>query len=146
MPTSLQPGASTTRTLSVDTTRTIAFLGPELRIYATPELVRDIEETCLEFLLAHVDAGENSVGTGIELAHLAATPLGMAVEITATVTEVDGRSVTFEVIARDAEEEICRATHSRFVVGVEKLRVRVAAKAARAAAGLAATDAARRGA
>jgi len=138
MPTTLQPGARTVRTLTVDTPRTISFLGPDLRIYATPELVRDVEETCLEFLLAHVDAGENSVGTGIELAHQAATPLGMMVEITATVTAVDGRSVTFEVTARDAEEEICRATHSRFVVGVEKLRGRVAAKAARAASASAA--------
>src|SRR3546814_10598120 len=101
----LQPGARTVRTLLVDTPRTISLLGDDLRIYATPELMRDIEETCLEFLLANLAAGEHSVGTGVELAHQAATPLGMAIEITATVAAVDGRSITFSVVARDAAEE-----------------------------------------
>jgi len=80
-------------------------------------------------LLQHCDPGEDSVGTGIDVAHSGATLLGTEVEVTATVTAVDGRRVTFEVVARDHAEEIGRATHGRFVVEIEKLRARVAAKA-----------------
>ena len=128
MKSSLEAGLSISRSLTVDKPRTVNHLGEELRVYATPELVRDIEVTCLEFLLEHADEGEHSVGTGIELVHSAATPLGMSVEITATVTEVEGRQVSFEVTASDGIDEICRAKHRRFVVEIEKLRQRVAAK------------------
>ncbi len=132
MKSSLQPGLSTSRRITIDRPRTIDFLGEELRVYATPELVRDIEETCLNFLLEHAEAGENSVGTAIQVSHAAATPLGMTVTITATVTKVEGRQVAFDVVAADDLEEIGRGTHSRFVVAVDKLKDRVAAKVAKA--------------
>lgn len=125
----LKPGISSTRKFTIDKPRTIDFLGENLRVYATPELVRDMEITCRELLLKHCDAGEDSVGTGIDVAHSGATLLGASVEVTATVKAVDGRRVTFEVVARDHAEEIGRATHGRFVVEIEKLRARVAAKA-----------------
>lgn len=126
-------GASVTRQIQIDTPRTIDFLGEALRVYATPELVRDFEITCREFLLAHTDAGEDSVGTGITISHGGATLRGMGVTITATVSKVEGRAVTFDLVARDDLEEISRGTHSRFVVEVEKLRAKVAAKAAKIA-------------
>ncbi|MFO1115539.1 MAG: thioesterase family protein [Beijerinckiaceae bacterium] len=129
----IKPGMSATRRIEVDTPRTIDFLGENLRVYATPELVRDFEIACREFLLAHTDAGEDSVGTGISVSHGGATLRGMSVDITVTVAKVDGRSVTFDLLAKDDMEEISRGTHSRFVVEVEKLRSRVAAKAAKAA-------------
>ena len=132
MKSTLQPGLSTSRRITIDRSRTIDFLGEELRVYATPELVRDIEETCLNFLLEHAEAGENSVGTAIQVSHAAATPLGMTVTITATVTKVEGRQVAFDVVAADDLEEIGRGTHSRFVVAVDKLKDRVAAKVAKA--------------
>jgi fluoroacetyl-CoA thioesterase len=128
----LKPGISSTRKFTIDKPRTIDFLGENLRVYATPELVRDMEITCRELLLKHCDPGEDSVGTGIDVAHSGATLLGADVEVTARVTAVDGRRVTFEVVARDHAEEIGRATHGRFVVEVEKLRARVAAKAQKA--------------
>ncbi len=131
----IKPGMSATRRIEVDTPRTIDFLGENLRVYATPELVRDFEIACREFLLAHTDAGEDSVGTGISVSHGGATLRGMSVDITVTVAKVDGRSVTFDLLAKDDMEEISRGTHSRFVVEVEKLRSRVAAKAAKAAKG-----------
>ncbi|WP_454724708.1 MULTISPECIES: thioesterase family protein [Cupriavidus] len=132
---SLQPGAATSRTLVVDRPRTIDFLGETLRIYATPELIRDIEQTCLDFLQDYADAGESSVGTEVSVRHSGATLLGGAVTIRAEVSAVDGRAVTFRVSASDGIEEICSGSHSRFVVNVDKLRARVAAKAAQAAAG-----------
>jgi predicted thioesterase len=131
----LKPGLTATRRITVDKPRTIDFLGEALRVYATPELVRDFEMTCREFLLRHCDPGEDSVGTGISVTHSGATLLGMSVDITATVRAVDGRKVQFEIVARDGAEEISRGEHGRFVVEVEKLRARVAQKAAKAAGG-----------
>ena len=128
---SLRPGLTTTRRIDIDAARTIDFLGEELRVYATPELVRDIEFTCRDLLLEHAEAGEDSVGTAVNVSHSAATPQGAWVEITATVAEVDGRRVAFEVVALDALEEVARGRHSRFMVEVAKLGERVAGKIAR---------------
>ena len=133
MKSGLQAGASATRSITVDKPRTVDFLGENLRVYATPDLVRDFEVTCREFLLGFCDAGEDSVGTGISLSHSGATLLGMKVDLTITVKAVEGRKVTFELLARDGGEEISRGEHGRFVVEVEKLRARVAAKAKKAA-------------
>ena len=132
---SLTPGMARTRQIVVDTPRTIDFLGESLRVYATPELVRDFEIACRDFLLEHSDAGEDSVGTGISVTHGGATLRGMTVDMTVTVAKIDGRLVTFDLVARDSIEEISRGSHSRFVVEVEKLRQRVAAKAAKAGIG-----------
>jgi len=123
-------GATATRRITIDKPRTIDFLGETLRVYATPELVRDIEISCREFLLGFADAGEDSVGVGISITHSGATLVGMNVDINITVTAVEGRKVSFSVVVRDDAEEISRGEHSRFVVEVAKLRSRVAAKAA----------------
>lgn len=126
----IEIGVTATRRIRVDHYRTIGFLGESLRVYATPELVRDVEATCRELLLGFADTGEDSVGTGISLSHSGATLLGMNVEITATVAAVEGRKVRFHTVARDDAEEISRGEHSRFVVEVERLRGKVDAKAA----------------
>lgn len=126
-------GQSAIRNITIDTARTIDFLGESLRVYATPELVRDFEIVCRDFLLQFTDAGEDSVGTGISISHGGATLRGMTVTITATVSKVEGRLVSFDLVASDGVEEISRGTHSRFVVEVEKLRAKVAAKAAKLA-------------
>ncbi|WP_455281990.1 thioesterase family protein [Cupriavidus necator] len=126
----LQPGATCSRTLTVDRQRTIDFLGESLRIYATPELVRDIEQTCLDFLQGYLDDGESSVGAEVSVQHSGATPLGGEVRISAEVTAIDGRSVTFSVAAEDAVETVCSGTHRRFVVDIERLRARVQKKTA----------------
>ncbi len=123
-------GATATRRITIDAPRTIDFLGETLRVYATPELVRDIEVSCREFLLGFADAGEDSVGVGINITHSGATLVGMNVEIGITVAAVEGRKVSFSVVVRDDAEEISRGEHGRFVVDVAKLRSRVAAKAA----------------
>ncbi|HEX7136550.1 MAG TPA: hypothetical protein VF219_01815 [Vicinamibacterales bacterium] len=125
-------GLTATRRIEIDTPRTIAFLGESLRVYATPELVRDFEIACRELLLGHLDPGEDSVGTGISVSHAGATLRGMTVDISVTVSKVEGRLVTFDLLAKDTIEEISRGSHSRFVVDVEKLRAKVSAKAAKA--------------
>jgi fluoroacetyl-CoA thioesterase len=95
-------------------------------------LVRDIEMTARDLLLKHLDPGEDSVGTRVELDHMAATLMGMPVEITVTVTGVNGRAVTFEVSGRDSVDLICKGKHHRFVVDVAKTQERLAAKAKKA--------------
>jgi fluoroacetyl-CoA thioesterase len=131
---SLTLGLKATRRITVDHARTIGFLGEGARVYATPELVRDVEETCRSLLLEHLDDSEDSVGTRVEIDHLAPTLVQMWVDITVTVAEVKGRSVTFEVAAKDAIEEAARGRHMRFVVDKGKTQDRLAAKAAKAAA------------
>jgi len=128
---SLEPGVSSTRRITVDRERTIGFMGEEARVYATPRLVGDIEYACRDLLLAHLDAGEDSVGVEIALKHLAPSLPGMTVEIGVSVTAVAGRKVSFEVVAHDELDEISRGTHVRFVVEVAKTIERLKAKAAK---------------
>jgi predicted thioesterase len=128
---SLQPGISKTKGIVVDRDRTTSFMGEAGRVYGTPEFGRDIEYACRDILLEHAQPGEDSVGIEIALRHTAPTLSGMEVEITATVTAVEGRKVTFEVSARDELEVIGGGTHTRFVVDVAKTFERLEAKAAR---------------
>ena len=132
MKTTLVAGISSTREIVVDRERTIDFMGESARVYATPMLVRDIEMTCRELLLAYLDTGEDSVGTRVELDHLAPTLVGMKVKIEAKVSEVKGRAVTFELSAHDGLDAICRCKHSRFIVDVKQTEQRLAAKAQKA--------------
>jgi len=129
----LQAGLATETSITVDRERTIDFMGEAARVYATPMLVRDIEMTCRELLLEHLDAGEDSVGTRVEIDHIGATLMGMTVTLAVRVAEVKGRAVVFDVEGRDAVEPIVRGKHSRFVVDVAKTAQRLAAKAAKAA-------------
>jgi predicted thioesterase len=129
---SLAAGATATSSVTVDRERTIDFMGEKARVYATPMLVRDIEVACRELLLQHLDPGEDSVGTRIELDHLAPTLLGMPVSIKVTIAQVNGRAVTLEIEGRDSVEAICRGRHQRFVVDLKTTEARLAAKAAKA--------------
>jgi predicted thioesterase len=131
----LLPGISRTETRIIDRPRTIDFMGEDLRIYATPEVLRDIEVTCRNLLLEHCDPGEDSVGVHADFGHSAATPLGMQVSITVTVASVEGRRVVLEIVAHDAIEEIARGRHSRFIVDIDKAKQRLTAKLTKAAAG-----------
>ena len=128
----LQPGLTATVRHDIDRDRTISFMGDDCRVYATPKLLYDVEMACRDLLLAHIEAGKDSVGTRVELDHLGATLLGMWVEITVTLTAVNGNAVTFDFTARDAVEEVARGRHNRFVVGVEKTAQRLMAKRAKA--------------
>ncbi len=130
----LVPGVTTTREFAIDRERTIDFMGEDARVYATPMLVRDIEVTCRELLLAHLDAGEDSVGTRVEIDHLAATLLGMKVAITATLAELKGRAAIFDVSATDGLDTICRGRHARFIANVEQVKQRLKQKQAKAIA------------
>ena len=134
MKSTLSAGLSTTRVFTIDRERTIDFMGDAARVYATPMLVRDIEMACREFLLGHLDPGEDSVGTRVEIDHLAPTLVGMTVRLEAKVAEVKGRAVTFEISGSDGVDTICRGKHARFIVDVKQTEGRLAAKAQKAQA------------
>ncbi len=128
----MKAGLTETVDVEVDRERTIDFMGERARVYATPMLVRDVEIACRDLLLQHLDTGEDSVGTRIELDHTAATLLGMKVKLKVTLLEVKGRAVTFDVEGRDPLESICRGRHQRFIVDMKTTEARLAAKAQKA--------------
>lgn len=128
----LKPGLSATRRVEIDHDRTISFMGDDCRVYSTPSLLYDIEVACRDLLLQHIEPGKDSVGTRVELDHVGATLMGMWVEITVTLADVNGGAVSFDFTARDTVEEVARGKHSRFIVGVEKTAQRLKAKLAKA--------------
>ncbi len=109
----------------------INFLGLEgARVLATPALIMLLEMTCRDSIVPLLDAGYDSVGTEVNVRHLAATPLGMEVTIKSEVISVDERRVKFKVEAFDSKEQIADGTHERFVVNVERFARRLAEKRA----------------
>ena len=132
MKTTLTAGTSVRREFGVDRERTIDFMGDRARVYSTPMMVRDIEVACREFLLAHLDPGEDSVGTRVELDHLAPTLLGMTVTVEAKVAEVKGRLIAFEVSVHDGIDQVGRGRHLRYVIEMKAQEQRLAAKAEKA--------------
>ena len=129
---SLRAGLEHARSLKVDEERCIGFMGREGMVYATPRMVSDVEYACRDWLLEHLDAGEDSVGTHVSIDHLAATPLGLTVKIQIKIAEVDRRKVTFDFSVHDGIDECGRGRHVRFVAETAKTRERLAAKRAKA--------------
>ena len=131
MKASLKPGLSFTKEIAVDESRCIGFMGKEGMVYATPRMVSDVEYACRDYLLGHLDAGEDSVGAHVAIDHLGATPPGTGVTIEARIAKLDKRRVSFEFTVKDPLEEVGRGVHVRFVVDTAKSRERIAAKRAR---------------
>ncbi len=124
----LTAGVTATQKIAIDRDRTIGFMGDEGRVYSTPSMVRDIEYTCHELLNEHLDDGENSVGTHVSVDHIGATVEGDEVEVSVTITAVEGRAVSFEATVKDSLEEVGRGVHNRFVVDVQKTYERLTEK------------------
>jgi fluoroacetyl-CoA thioesterase len=132
MKSTLKPGLETTKRLTVDEGRCIGFMGKEGMVYATPRMVLDVEYTCRELLLEHLDDGEDSVGAHVSIDHLAATPLGLEVTIEVKIVDIEKRRVTFEFSVRDSIEDCGRGKHVRFVADKAKSFERIKAKRAKA--------------
>ena len=131
MKSSLQPGVSMSRRITVDPSRTVGFMGEDARVYGTPLMIMDVEKTCRDLIMQHADPGEDSVGIEVGIKHLAATLPGMTVDIEVRVAAVEGRRVAFDVSAKDEIDTICSGMHARFVVDVAKTAERLKAKAAK---------------
>ncbi|HZR70387.1 MAG TPA: LysR family transcriptional regulator [Burkholderiales bacterium] len=129
---SLAPGLATTKKIRVDEARVISFMGDDCRVYATPRIISDVEYTCRDLLLAHLDPGEDSVGTKVNWEHVGPALLGAEVAIEVKLIAVDGRRATFQASVSDGADAVARGTHERFVVDVQKVRERLLAKARKA--------------
>ncbi|MFN2201857.1 MAG: thioesterase family protein [Caldilineaceae bacterium] len=101
-----------------------------VEVFATPAMIALMEEAAVDALAPALPDGLTSVGIYLEVHHLAGTPLQMSVSATATVIEVDGRVITFEVSATDGLEIIGRGVHRRVIVDGARFVERVSAKTA----------------
>src|ERR1700735_383791 len=107
----------------------ISFLElDEARVLATPEMIRYMERTSRNLVKPLLEAGYDSVGTHVNVSHLAAAPMGSVVIFTAEITAVTDRRVDFRVTAKNEEELIGEGTHERAIINVAKFATRVAAK------------------
>jgi predicted thioesterase len=109
----------------------IDFLGVEgARVLGTPWMIMLLEMTARNSLVPLLDAGYDSVGTEVNVRHLAATPLGMEVRFESEVIAVEQRKVRFKVAAFDEKEQIAEGTHERSVINIERFAKRLAEKRA----------------
>ena len=125
----LAAGLVHTRTLTVTDEMTPAHLRSEpIRVLSTPDMIRLIEQTAIEAVAPLLDPGQATVGTRVDVAHLAGTPVGMKVTITVELVLVDRRRLAFTVSVRDELDEAGRGTHERFVVDAAQRLPRLQAK------------------
>jgi fluoroacetyl-CoA thioesterase len=116
-------------TLLVSSEVAINFLGMEgARVLSTPHMIGYMERTCRTTVLPLLDPGYDTVGTHVNVAHLAAAPMGMTVTFRAEVTAVRERRVEFRVEAWDEKEKIGEGTHERAIINVAKFTARLAEK------------------
>ncbi|RVX42000.1 fluoroacetyl-CoA thioesterase [Nonomuraea polychroma] len=101
-------------------------------IFSTPNMVHLLEDAAIEAIAPHLEEGQSSVGSKVDVVHSAPTLKGQRVRATATVTEVDRRRVAFTIVVEDDVERIGAGTHERFVIDVAKFEARLASKGAAA--------------
>ncbi len=99
-----------------------------VEVYATPAMVGLMEGTCLAAVDPHLPEGMATVGTDLNIKHLAATPVGMKVRATAELTEIAGKRLTFAVKAFDDRELIGEGTHERYIIDLNKFLQKTEAK------------------
>lgn len=92
----------------------------ELDVFATPSMLAIMEKASCECIKAELSDEESSVGTKVNISHIAATPVGMNVTATAELIEIDGRRLVFSVIAEDECGIIGKGEHERFIINKEK--------------------------
>ena len=116
----LTPGLSSAIRYRVKDASTARQLGSgSMDVLATPEMVRLMEVAAVAALTDQLPPDYTSVGTLLDITHTAPTPVGLGVQVSATLVEVQGRRLRFEVVAHDDVEEIGRGTHERVLVEVE---------------------------
>jgi fluoroacetyl-CoA thioesterase len=133
---SLKPGLEYVHKFRVPSTKTVPALYPESEeflampeVFATGFLVGFIEWTCIKAINPHLDwPRELSVGTHIDISHVAATPPGLEVAARVKLIEVDGRRLLFEVEAHDGVDLISRGKHERFIINREKFDTKLKEK------------------
>jgi predicted thioesterase len=125
----VKPGLTGSATLIVADEHTAPRVGSgRVRVLATPVMINLIEAAALEAIEHLLPEGHQSLGTVLNIRHIAATPVGMRVTASAAVTGVEGRTIRFRVAAHDEKELIGDGDHERVVVNVAKFDLRVQRK------------------
>ena len=133
---SLKPGLTFQFKFEVPENKTVPFLYPEApelqqmpKVLATGYMVGLFEWTCIQAVNPYLDwPEEQSVGIGLNLNHLAATPPGLTVTVDVKLEEVDGRRLVFSIVADDGIDTISKGTHERFIIEAAKFNRKVSEK------------------
>jgi fluoroacetyl-CoA thioesterase len=99
-----------------------------VEVYATPQMIGLMEKASSEAVQPYLEAGQSTVGTLVNVTHIAATPIGQKVRARAELVEVDGRRLVFAVVAYDELEKIGEGRHERFIIEESRFLNRVARK------------------
>jgi fluoroacetyl-CoA thioesterase len=140
MKATLKPGLKHSFSYKVPDNKTVPYTYPESpiiaqmpKVFATGFMIVLMEWTCTQLMEPYLDAGEGSLGTHVDVSHLAATPPGLAVKVDVEVAEVQGRKIVFKVSAHDGIDLIGEGRHERVVVAWDRFNAKVADKAKAAA-------------
>ena len=117
-------GATKERKVKINSNQTTTFLWEGENVFSTPAMISEMEETCRLLLKEQFisNAEWDSVGTVVNIKHLAATPIGTEVLIKSKVISVNGRRVMFDVEAFDKIERIGQGQHERFIINVPQFK------------------------
>ena len=119
----LEAGIKGTGSVEVVRENTAAAVGSGmLEVFATPMMIALMEKTACESVAPYLEEGSGTVGTELNVKHVAATPIGMQVTCETELVEVDGRRLVFHVKASDEAGLIGEGTHERFIINNEKLQ------------------------
>jgi fluoroacetyl-CoA thioesterase len=132
----LVPGLKHSFSYKVPENKTVPYTYPESdiianmpKVFATGFMIVLMEWACTQLMAPHLDAGEGSLGTHVDVSHLAATLPGQTVKVDVEVTEVKGRKLVFKVRAHDGIDLIGVGRHERVVVAWDRFNAKVAEKA-----------------
>lgn len=126
---SLQVGMTLELTHRVTEEATAHRMGNEgFHVLATPFIVAWFEEAARTLATAHLEPGQGTVGSLVTTRHLAATPVGMTVRVKATLREVEGRRLLFDLEAYDEKEKVAEGQNERFVVSMARFQEKLAQK------------------
>ncbi|MBX2879666.1 MAG: thioesterase family protein [Granulosicoccus sp.] len=126
----LTVGVAASSEIVVGTRDTAHHVGSgKVKVLATPVMVMLLEEAALLAVEKYLPTGQQTVGTQLNISHIAATPVGMRVVAHAEVVEIVGRKLVFKVWAEDESERIGEGTHERIIVELERFDKRLSAKA-----------------
>ena len=126
----LEPGLVGTATLTVTDEHTAARVGSgRAPVFASPMMIALMEAAAVDCIEAMLPEAQESLGISLEVEHVAATPVGVSVQARATLRQVDGRKLSFDVEAHDERELIGRGRHTRVLVDSARFRAKAMAKA-----------------
>lgn len=122
----MELGATFTATMRVTPEVTAEYIGSgDLAVFATPAMCALMENAAMMAVAPHLEEGQTTVGTALNIEHCKASKVGELITATAILSEVNGRELKFNIAARDEVGIIGEGTHSRFVVNREKFMAKL---------------------